>query len=230
MRCVRFKHLHLLLYPRRLSTRHTSGMRSPKNSCTKSCTGSPKCLNPWLRATTSLSAVLHEVADCPEDFHARGNTLPDFGLTSSKCIPLTLRDVQASPFQSASVESSICRPVTSQLQRCLRFKICHQPHKRCIIRNGPPSDPCGQPSHRSRDIRPASQRCKESTRDVARALSLIHSRLVVGVSPLCLGQVGRRHWIQLCVQMVGAASSLNSMCLPISAQCRLSSSSVKSST
>ena len=120
MRCVRFKHLNLLLYLRLtaviacwLSTRHTSGIRTPKYSCTKSCTGSPKCLNPWLRATTSLSAVLHEVADCPEDLLARKNTLPDFGLTSSKCIPLTLRDVQASPFQSASVESSGCRPFTS---------------------------------------------------------------------------------------------------------------------
>ena len=113
MRCVRFKHLNLLLYTRLtaviacwLSTRHTSGMRSPKNSCTKSCTGTPTCLNPWLRATTSLSAVLHEVADGLEDLHVRGNTLPDFGLTSSKCIPLTLRVVQTSPFQSASVESS----------------------------------------------------------------------------------------------------------------------------
>ena len=120
MRCVRLKHLNLLLYPRLtaviacwLSTRPTSGMCSPKNSCTKSCTGSPKCLYPWLRATTSLSAALHEVADWPEDLHARGNTLPDFGLTSSKCIPLKLRVVQASPFQSASVESSSCRPVTS---------------------------------------------------------------------------------------------------------------------
>ena len=151
MRCVRFKHLNLLLYSRLtaviacwLSTRPTSGMRSPKNSCTKSCTGSPKCLNPWLRATTSLSAVLHEVADCPEDLHARGNTLPDFGLTSSKCIPLTLRVVQASPFQAASVESSSCRPVTSSGESvptnsrdASAFKICHQPHKRRVIRNGP---------------------------------------------------------------------------------------------
>ena len=164
MRCVRFKHLNLLLSHRLtaviacwLSTRHTSGIRSPpKNSCTKSCTGSPKCLNPWLRATTSLSAVLHEVADCPEDLHARGNTLPDFGLTSSKCIPLTLRDVQATPFQSASVESSSCRPVTSSGESVPTnsrdasvLKMCHQPHKRCIIRNGPSSDPSGQPSHRS---------------------------------------------------------------------------------
>ena len=43
----------------------------------------------------------------------QATTPPRFRFTSSKCIPLTLRDVQASPFQSASVESSIYRPVTS---------------------------------------------------------------------------------------------------------------------
>ena len=57
-----------------LSTRPTSGMRSPKNSCTKSCTGSPTCLNSWLRTITLLSAVLYEVANWPEDLQARGNT------------------------------------------------------------------------------------------------------------------------------------------------------------
>ena len=125
MRCVRFKHLNLLLYPSldcgdRLLVVHKTHQR---NAFTQE-TPAPMCLNPWLKATTSLSAVLHEVADWPEDLHARGNTLPDFGLTSSKCIPLTLRVNKASPFQSASVESSRPGvPTNSRDASALRYAI-----------------------------------------------------------------------------------------------------------
>ena len=183
-----------------LSTRHTSGMRSPKNYCTKSCTGSPTFLFPWLRATTSLSAVLHEVADWPEDLHAREH-IARLWVTSSKCIPLTLRVVQASPFQSESVESSSCRPVTSSGEsvptnsrdaiNLTSAASSGTVHRVTLVVN----------LRTAVEISGLPQRCKERACDVARTLTLVQSRLVVGVSPLRLRQVGRRHWIQLGVRM-----------------------------
>ena len=97
-----------------LSTKSTISMSSHKNSCSKFCTGSPTCLNPSMRASTSFSAVQHEVADYPENFHARGKHTARLRVPSFKCNPLTLRVVQASPFHSASVESSSYR--SSQVQ------------------------------------------------------------------------------------------------------------------
>ena len=79
MRAVQASHFHAI--PRStavtacwLSTRSTIRMSSHKNSCSKFCTGSPTCLNLLLSASTSFSAVQHEIADYPENFHARGKT------------------------------------------------------------------------------------------------------------------------------------------------------------
>ena len=101
-----------------LSTRSTIRMSSHKNSCNKFCTGSPTSLNPSMKASTSFSAVQHEVADYPENFHARGKHTARLRVTSFKCNPLTLRVVQASPFHSASVESSSYRSSRHQVKVC----------------------------------------------------------------------------------------------------------------
>ena len=101
-----------------LSTRSTIRISSLKNSCSKFCTGSPTCLNPSLSASTSFSAVQHEVADYPENFHERGKHTARLRVTSFKCNPHTLRVVQASPFQSASVESSSYISSRHQVKVC----------------------------------------------------------------------------------------------------------------
>ena len=99
-----------------LSSRSTIRMSSHKNSCSKFCTLSPKCLKPSMRASTSFSAVQHEVAEYPENFHPRRKHTARLRITSFKCNPLTLRVVQASPFHSASVESSSYRSSRHQVK------------------------------------------------------------------------------------------------------------------